>query len=129
MINGLLWLLGFQLAGEVVVRSLDLSVPGPVVGMVLLFGVLQLRRPPATANLFRAADGLLLHLQLLFIPAGVGVVTLLHVVGEQPLPIVGAMLVSWLAGLLVVGWLTQLLLGGDAGGRGAGGRGAGGGAR
>jgi holin-like protein len=114
MINGLLWLLGFQLVGEVVVRSLDLTVPGPVVGMVLLFGVLQLRRPPESANLFRAADGLLRHLQLLFIPAGVGVVTLLHVVGEQPLPLVGALLVSWVAGLVVVAWLTTLLLGRDA---------------
>lgn len=123
MINGLLWLLGFQLAGEVVVRSLDLTVPGPVMGMVLLFVVLQLRRPPAGANLFRAADGLLHHLQLLFIPAGVGVVTLLHVLGDQPVPIIGAMLVSWLAGLVVVGWLATLLLGRSAG------RASGGGAR
>lgn len=119
MINGLLWLLGFQLAGEVVVRSLDLTVPGPVMGMVLLFVVLQLRRPPASANLFRAADGLLKHLQLLFIPAGVGVVTLLHVVGEQPVPIVGALLVSWLAGIVTVGWLTTLLLGRSPGPSGA----------
>ncbi|MDO7868654.1 CidA/LrgA family protein [Nocardioides jiangxiensis] len=115
MINGLLWLLGFQLVGEVVVRSLHLAVPGPVVGMVLLFAVLQWRRPPAGANLFRAADGLLKHLQLLFIPAGVGVITLLHVVGDHPVPIVGALVVSWIAVLLVVGWLTQLLLGRDAG--------------
>jgi holin-like protein len=115
VINGLLWLLGFQLAGEVVVRSLDLTVPGPVMGMVLLFVVLQLRRPPASANLFRAADGLLKHLQLLFIPAGVGVVTLLHVVGEQPVPIVGALLLSWLAGIVTVGWLTTLLLGRSSG--------------
>ena len=114
MINGLLWLLGFQLVGEVVVRSLDLTIPGPVVGMVLLFVVLQLRTPPASANLFRAADGLLKHLQLLFIPAGVGVITLLHVVGDHPVPIVGALVVSWLAVLLVVGWVTTLLLGRDA---------------
>jgi holin-like protein len=121
VINGLLWLLGFQLAGEVLVRSLDLTVPGPVAGMVLLFVVLQLRRPPATANLFRAADGLLKHLQLLFIPAGVGVVTLLHVVGEQPVPIVGALLISWLAGIVAVGWLATLLLGRSTRGSAAGG--------
>lgn len=114
MINGLLWLLGFQLVGEVVVRSLGIDVPGPVAGMVLLFVVLQLRRPPASANLFRASDGLLKHLQLLFIPAGVGVVTLLGTVAEHPLPLVGGMLVSWAAGVLVVGWLTTLLLGRDA---------------
>ncbi len=114
MINGLLWLLGFQLVGEVTVRSLDLNVPGPVVGMVLLFAVLQWRRPATGANLFRASDALLKHLQLLFIPAGVGVVTLLGVVGDHPLPLIGALLVSWVAVLLVVGWSTQLLLGRDA---------------
>lgn len=114
MINGLLWLLGFQLVGEVLVRSTGLDVPGPVVGMVLLFVVLQVRRPPVTANLFRASDGLLKHLQLLFIPAGVGVVTLLGTVADHPLPLVGALLVSWVAGLLVVGWLTTLLLGREA---------------
>lgn len=118
MINGLLWLLGFQLVGEVLVRSTGLDVPGPVVGMVLLFVVLQVRRPPVTANLFRASDGLLKHLQLLFIPAGVGVVTLLGTVADHPLPLVGALLVSWAAGLLVVGWLTTLLLGRHADGRG-----------
>ena len=111
MINGLLWLLAFQLVGEVLVRTLGIDVPGPVAGLVLLFVVLQLRRPPAGANLFRAADGLLKHLQLLFIPAGVGVITLLGTVGEHPIPLVGALLLSWVAGLLVVGWLTALLLG------------------
>ena len=40
MITGALWVLGCQLVGEVVVRSLGIPVPGPVVGMVLLFGVL-----------------------------------------------------------------------------------------
>jgi holin-like protein len=115
LINGLLWLLGFQLVGEVVVRTLDLTLPGPVAGMLLLFVALQLRKPAATASVFRAADGLLKHLQLLFIPAGVGVVTLLGVIGDHPLPIVGAMVLSWVAGLLVVGWLTTLLLGRDRG--------------
>lgn len=69
----MMWLLGCQLVGEVIARGLDLPVPGPVVGMVVLFVVLQVRRPPATANVFRTSDALLRHLQLLFIPAGVGV--------------------------------------------------------
>lgn len=114
MINGLLWLLACQLVGEVVVRSLGWPVPGPVVGMVLLFALLQLRRPPETANVLRTSDALLAHLQLLFVPAGVGVVTLLAVIREDALPIAGALLVSWLAGLAVVGWLVTLLARGPA---------------
>ena len=40
MIVGLLWLLGCQLVGEVVVRLLDVPVPGSVIGLVLLWAVL-----------------------------------------------------------------------------------------
>lgn len=109
MINGLLWLLGCQLVGELVSRSLDLPVPGPVLGMVLLFGLLQWRRPPATANVLRASDALLRHLQLLFVPAGVGVVTYLSVLRDDALPIVGALLVSFVAGLAVVGGSVALM--------------------
>lgn len=109
MINGLLWLLTCQLVGEVVVRSLDVPIPGPVAGMVLLFALLQLRRPPDTANVIRTSDALMAHLQLFFIPAGVGVVTLFAVIRDDPLPLVGGLLVSWALGLLVVGWLVVLL--------------------
>jgi holin-like protein len=110
MINGLLWLVGCQLVGEVIVRSTGLQLPGPVVGMVILFVLLQLRRPPAQANVLRTSDALLKHLQLLFIPAGVGVVTLLDVLGDHPLPLVGALLISWIAGLATVGWLATFLI-------------------
>ena len=106
MINGLMWLIGCQLVGEVLVRALDVPVPGPVVGMVLLFLLLQLRRSGDDATVVRAADGLLQHLQLFFIPAGVGVVVYLGAIRDDAVPIVGAMLVSWLVGLVVVGWLT-----------------------
>lgn len=110
MINGLLWLLLCQLVGEIAVRTTGIPLPGPVVGMVVLFLLLQWRKPE-TANVLRTSDALLKHLQLLFIPAGVGVITLLSVIGEHPLPLVGALLVSWVAGLVTVGWLVTLLLG------------------
>ncbi len=43
MITGLTWLLACQLAGELVVRLLDVPVPGPVVGMLILFVLLRVR--------------------------------------------------------------------------------------
>lgn len=106
MINGLMWLLLCQVVGEVLVRLAGVPVPGPVVGMVLLFGLLQWRRPAENAGVFRASDALLRHLHLLFVPAGVGVVTYLGVVRDDALPIAGSLVLSWLAGLLVVGWLV-----------------------
>lgn len=105
-----MWLLGCQLVGEVIARGLDLPVPGPVIGMVLLFMALVLRRPPESANVLRTSDALLRHLQLLFVPAGVGIVTYLAVLREEALPIVGGLVLSWLAGLAVVGWTVTLAL-------------------
>ena len=103
MIVGLTWLIGFQILGEVTVRLLELDVPGPVAGMLFLFVFLRLRRPAADAPVLRAGAGLR-HLQLFFVPAGVGVVAYLDLLGDDWLPILVAMVGSWLLGLAVVGW-------------------------
>ena len=71
LIYGMTVLLVFQLLGEVGVRSLDIPVPGPVAGMLLLLLALIVRRGVPLA-LDRSASGLLSHLSLLFVPAGVG---------------------------------------------------------
>ena len=109
MIAGLTWLLCCQLVGEVLVRATDAPVPGPVVGMVVLLVVLRVRRSADDAPVVRAADGLLSHLQLLFVPAGVGVVGYLAVLRADAVPIAVAMVGSWLLGLAVVGWTVLLL--------------------
>jgi holin-like protein len=109
MINGLMWLIGCQVVGEVIVRVADIQVPGPVIGMVVLFVLLQLRRSGDDATVVRAADGLLEHLQLLFIPAGVGVVVYLDTLRDNAVPILGAMLVSWFLGLALVAWTVVAL--------------------
>ncbi len=81
MIAAIAALLLCQCAGEVVVRALSLPLPGPVAGLVLLFGILVLRgrRAPSLADtvppdLGLVCDALLKNLSLLFIPAAVGVV-------------------------------------------------------
>lgn len=72
MLGALTLLLVYQLAGEVIVQLSGLPVPGPVVGMLLLFLSLAARgRTPAPLR--ETAQQLLSHLSLLFVPAGVGV--------------------------------------------------------
>src|SRR6478752_317213 len=101
MITGFIVLLVCQLIGDFAVRALDVPIPGPVVGLVLLFVVLQLRRPGRESGVVRAADGLLRHLQLLFIPAGVGIIQYLPVLAGAWLPVIAGLVISWLAVLLV----------------------------
>jgi putative effector of murein hydrolase LrgA (UPF0299 family) len=93
MIAALAALLGLQLIGEALARGLGLPVPGPVLGMALLAAALMLR--PAWIGLLRpAAGGLLGHLSLLFVPAGVGVVGHLARLGEAWAAVALALLAS-----------------------------------
>jgi holin-like protein len=110
VIPGLLVLLGCQLVGEFVVRLLDLPVPGAVAGMVVLLVVLQVREPAKDSGLVRVAEGLLRHLQLLFVPAGVGVVQYLSLIGASAVPLVVGVVVSWFAALATTAAVAALLL-------------------
>ena len=106
MLNGFTGLLLLQLAGEGIARALSLPVPGPIIGFVLLLAVLRLQ-PRWTPSLKLAADGLLSHLSLLFIPAGVGVVMHLKAIREEGLAIAVALAVSTLVGLAVTAWVAE----------------------
>lgn len=110
VLAGLITLLACQLVGEVVVRLTGLVVPGPVVGMLLFLVVLRWRKPAEESGLVRAPDLLLRHLQLLFVPAGVGIVVHLGVLRAEALPIAGGLWLSWLAGFLATAWTATLLV-------------------
>lgn len=111
MIRGLLAILLCQLVGEVIVRTLDLPLPGPVLGMVLMLIALRVRRAsPDRGSVAAAAAPMLKHLQLLFVPAGVGIVVLLGELRADWLPISVGVWGSWLLGLLVTGWVATMLI-------------------
>ena len=101
MIAHLTVLLVCQLAGEVAARALHLPLPGPVIGMALLFAALC--TVPRLSAITPTARGLLSHLSLLFVPAGVGVVGHLGTFGTQgpalAVAILGSTLLAILAGV------------------------------
>ena len=117
-LRGLAWLLVLQAAGEALTHALALPFPGPVVGLVLLMPALQvpwIREPVA-----QAAELLLAHLSLLFVPVGVGVITHLDLVsrfGPQLLLVI--VLSTWI-GMAVTSLALRALLSrsGDARERG-----------
>ena len=113
MLNALILLLACQFAGELAAQASGIPVPGPVIGLLLLLVGLVWRehrghRGP-TPELKSAANGLLSNLSLLFVPAGVGVVTQLDILAQSWLPLVVAIVVSTVLGLLVTGWVMQRL--------------------
>lgn len=93
-------LLVYQLIGEVISKGLDLPLPGPVVGMALLF-VTLLVKGGLPEGLKGTADGLLKHLSLLFVPAGVGVILHLHLLREEWQAISVALVLSTVATIAV----------------------------
>ena len=109
MIASLSLILLCQLAGEVIVRGLGLPMPGPVLGLLFLlllllgrdrFAVLA-RGPLQGDGVESASRGLLAHLSLLFVPAGVGVVQKLDLVAEHGLAITAVLAISVVITLLV----------------------------
>lgn len=109
MILEFLVLLACQLLGSWLSDTLQLPIPGPVVGMVLLFAYLTLRGglPDAMA---KASAPLLKHMSLLFIPSGAGILLYLDQVYAEWLAIVAALLVSTLLALLISAWTLSRLI-------------------
>ena len=91
-------------------RAFGLPVPGPVIGMVLLFAALLARRREPPEPLARTADALLSNLGLLFVPAGVGVVLHLPMLARDAAPLSLAIIAGTCATVGVTGLIAQRLL-------------------
>jgi holin-like protein len=98
MVPALATLLVFQLLGEALVLLSAAPVPGPVLGLALLLLALLLR-PAGLDAIKPTAQGLLQHLSLLFVPAGVGVMQHLQRLGDEALALGVALVLSTLLGL------------------------------
>ena len=108
MIGALTLLLLFQLVGEVLARGFDLPVPGPVIGMALLFCALLAREGPGD-ELRATSNGLLKHLSLLFVPAGTGVMLHFQRLADEWLPLVAALVGSTLLSVALSAVLLNAL--------------------
>lgn len=106
-LNGITLLLVYQLVGEVTVRLLDVPIPGPVLGMVMLF-VTLLIRGQAPESVDQASSALLSHLSLLFVPAGVGMMVHFDRIAEEWVPITLALLLSTIVTMVATALIMQL---------------------
>ena len=106
-LNGVTLLLVYQLTGEILVRLLGLPIPGPVLGMVMLFVTLMIRGS-APDSLSEASSALLSHLSLLFVPAGVGMMTHFGRIADEGLPITLALFLSTVITMVATALIMQL---------------------
>lgn len=89
--------------------GLHVPVPGPVIGLLLLFGYLLIR-PSAVDSIEPTALELLRHLSLLFVPAGVGIMVAADKVRGEGLAIVVALVVSTTLAIAVTALVTRALM-------------------
>lgn len=107
LLHGLAILLLCQSAGEAAVRLLHLPLPGPVLGLLLLMVALGWQRLRAPAG--QAADALLQHLSLLFVPAGTGIVIYGDRIAAEWLPLLVSLFLSTFLALAVTALVLKAL--------------------
>lgn len=111
MIHVLALILCCQLTGEALARAWSLPVPGPVLGMAMLFAAM-LASPRVAQAVRPVGEGILRHLSLLFVPAGVGIVGHLRLLGENALALavvlVGSTVLAIAVGALVFRAVAKL---------------------
>lgn len=98
------------MAGGLLSSFLHLPVPGPVVGILVLLGVLAaLGKVPLLLR--ETAEFMIGHLNLFYIPAGVGVMAYAALVRQDWLPIVAALFgstfLALIVGSLVFQWVAR----------------------
>jgi holin-like protein len=99
VLDALTLLLLAQLLGEVIVRAINVAVPGPVIGGALLAAFLAWRGIPAA--LHETSQALLRNLALLFVPAGAGIIRQWGVLTDYWLALSVSLLVSTAAPIAV----------------------------
>ena len=108
MINALLILFGCQFAGEAIVHFSGISIPGSVMGMILLLSGLIVKGGLPDA-LDKTASEFVKYIGLLFVPAGAGISMYLHLIAEQWIVILVASLTSTIATLLLTAFIFKIL--------------------
>jgi holin-like protein len=108
MIGALAALLSCQLLGEIIAQLAGLPVPGPVIGMALLFAALSWRGA-VPAPLRAAGEELLRHLSLLFVPAGTGIMLQFGRLRAEWLPILASLVLSSILTIAVTAIVFRLV--------------------
>lgn len=109
LLRGLSWLVAFQLVGTALNVLFFPVLPGPIIGLVLLF-IYLLFNGQVNEPLNEAASSILRYLPLLLVPPAVGVMAHLADIQADLWAIIGALVISMLLSVAFIGWLMQLLI-------------------
>jgi holin-like protein len=114
VLTGFTALLVAQAGGELLSRGLQTSLqwtlPGPVLGMLIILAALALPSGRWIAQpVSQAAEPLMTHLSLLFVPVGVGVIVHLSLITVHGWRLAAVLVLSTMIGLLTTAWVLHKL--------------------
>ncbi|GGD35413.1 UPF0299 membrane protein YohJ [Franconibacter daqui] len=97
-------------AGNAIAALLPITIPGSIIGMLILFLLLSLQILPAKW-VKPGCHVLIRYMALLFVPVGIGVMQYVDVLRAQFGPVVVSCFISTLLVFLVVSWSSHLVHG------------------
>lgn len=107
MLIAIFTILVLQLIGEALQKYFNLSIPGPVIGLILMLLTLMMTNSkklnmltPLRTNIINTSETLLSYLSLLFVPIGVGVVMHLQLLEMQLLRILVVILIGTMSTII-----------------------------
>ncbi|MGI9274101.1 MAG: CidA/LrgA family protein [Endozoicomonas sp.] len=109
MLSGIVTLLLFTVMGNTISTTLNLPVPGSVVGLILLVVWLVLKGEPS-GELEKVSQFCIRYMAVLFIPAAVSVFFMTGLLAEQWLPLTLAVFVATPVTLVLTGLFMQWAL-------------------
>ena len=117
MLNSVFLIFLFQLIGELVQKVLELNIPGPVIGLILLLTSLVLSKKydhklikNLKINLINSSENLVHYIPLFFLPVGVGVVMHLSFLEGSLVKVLFIIVFGTLITLAITGLLMEKLL-------------------
>ena len=107
MLIAIFTILVLQLIGEALQKYFNLSIPGPVIGLILMLLTLMMTNSKKLnvlallrTNIINTSETLLSYLSLLFVPIGVGVVMHLQLLEMQLLRILVVILIGTMSTMI-----------------------------
>jgi len=95
--------------GEIVSKLIDFPIPGPVIGMLVLFILLE--RKLINLNFVeKGANTILLNLSIFFIPPGVAIISALDMLHGNILKIIVTMILTTIITMGTTGLTVQYLI-------------------
>lgn len=81
ILKGFFWILLFTEIGDILSAIIPIAIPGPVYGLVLFFIALHFKWVPM-GNVEELGTWLTSNMGIMFVPAGVGIINNLDVLGQ-----------------------------------------------